>query len=231
MSEGFAFFDIIFFAMVAAFLILRLRGVLGRRTGNEDPDRWTSRPPAERAGRNEAPADNVTRLPDRTAKNGKSEQPAAAPATPLEAALTQIKLADSSFDPDSFLPGARSAFEMIVTAFAQGDTSVLRPLLADDVYEDFAGAIHSRQQAKQTLEKTLVSIRSVDIVEARMDGRMALVTIKFVSEQVSATRNANGEVVDGDPAHVATITDVWTFARNTRSRDPNWLLVATSANH
>jgi predicted lipid-binding transport protein (Tim44 family) len=227
MDSGFAFFDIVFFAMVAAFLILRLRSVLGRRTGNENPERWTTRKPAPTA-RGEA-SDNVARLPDRTRPAGEAGPVIDLPAnSPAETGLTQIKVADPSFDARGFVEGARGAFEMIVGAYAQGDTATLRPLLADDVYENFATAIRGRQQAKQTHETTLVGIKSADIVEARMDGRTALVTVKFISDQINVTRDANGAVTEGDPQQIATVTDVWTFAHNTRSRDPNWLLVATS---
>jgi predicted lipid-binding transport protein (Tim44 family) len=227
MDGGFAFFDIVFFAMVAAFLILRLRSVLGRRTGNEKPERWTTRQPP--AGRTEAP-DNVARLPDRSRPAADVAPLDLSTASPLEAGLAQVRAADSSFDPRTFVEGARGAFEMIVGAYAQGDTATLRPLLADEVYENFAAAIKARQQAKQTLETTLVGIKSADIIEARMDNRTALVTAKFVSEQINVTRDAGGAVVEGDPQQIAAVTDVWTFARNTRSRDPNWLLVATSEN-
>lgn len=229
-GDGLAFFDIIFFALVAGFLILRLRSVLGRRTGNENHERWTPRlPPRGPAGPGSvggAPPDKVTVLPARPAP--------AAPnsfASPLDAALAQIRQADPQFEPNRFLDGARSAFEMIVGAFAQGDTPSLRPLLADDVFENFAAAIKGRQQAKQTLETSLIGLKSAEILEARMDGRTAFVTVKFVSDQVNVTRNAAGEIVDGDPNRVATITDVWTFARNTRSSDPNWALVQTSEAH
>lgn len=227
MDGGFAFFDIVFFAMVAAFLILRLRSVLGRRTGNENPERWTTRapPPASRGE-----ADNVARLPDRSTQTDEASEPVAAPTgSPLEASLTQIKVADSNFEPRGFIDGARAAFEMIVSSYAQGDTATLRPLLSDEVYDNFAAAIRSRQQAKHTLETTLVGVRSAEIIEARMDGRTAFVTVKFVSEQINVTRDAGGQVVEGDPQAIANVTDIWTFSRNTRARDPNWLLVATSA--
>jgi len=225
MDSGFAFFDIVFFAMVAAFLILRLRSVLGRRTGHENPERWTARKPAPTRG---DAADNVARLPERQRAAGDAAPVLDLPAnSPLEAGLTQISVADPSFDPRSFVEGARGAFEMIVGAYALGDTATLRPLLADDVYENFASAIRTRQQAKQTHETTLVGIKSADITEARMDGRTALVTVKFVSEQINVTRDADGTVVEGDPQQIANVTDVWTFSRNTRSRDPNWLLAAT----
>jgi predicted lipid-binding transport protein (Tim44 family) len=226
MDGGFAFFDIVFFAMVAAFLILRLRSVLGRRSGNENPERWTTRPPPA-SGRGDA--DDVTRLPDRTGQAADTPAPGAA-GSPLEAGLTQIQVADPSFDPRGFIDGARSAFEMIVVSYAQGDTATLKPLLSDEVYDNFAAAIRSRQQAKHTLESTLVGIRSAEIVEARMDGRTAFVTVKFLTEQINVTRDASGKVVEGDPQAIATVTDIWTFSRNTRTRDPNWLLVATSAN-
>lgn len=227
MGDGLAFFDIIFFALVAGFLILRLRSVLGRRTGNENRERWTPRLPREAPSQPGGPAtadrklpDNVTPLPGR--------EPIAAASSPLDQALTQIRLADPGFDPKGFLDGARGAFDMIVGAFAQGDTATLRPLLADDVYENFAAAIKGRLDAKQTLETTLIAIKGAEIVEARMEGRTAYVTVKFVSEQVNVTRNAAGEVVDGDPNRVTVITDIWTFARNTRASDPNWALVQTS---
>jgi len=114
-----------------------------------------------------------------------------------------------------------------VGAFAAGDAAALKPLLSDEVFENFNGAIKARAKAKETLETTLVGISSAEIVEAELQGRTALVTVKFVSEQINVTKDAEGRIVDGDPATVAAITDIWTFARNTRARDPNWTLVAT----
>jgi predicted lipid-binding transport protein (Tim44 family) len=104
-------------------------------------------------------------------------------------------------------------------------------LLSNDVYEDFAGAIKTRVEAGDTLETTVIGVKEVELIEAELQGRTAFATIKFVSEQINVTRDASGEVVDGDPNHVASITDIWTFARNTRSRDPNWTLVATRSSN
>jgi predicted lipid-binding transport protein (Tim44 family) len=194
--------------------------VLGRRTGHEQ-----RRDPF--AQQREATADNVVALPER----GKTINGAAAPAEPppqtLAAGLSQIRAADRSFDPDHFLGGARAAFEMIVNAFAAGDSATLRPLLSDDVYDRFAEAIQARQRAKETLETNLVSIKAAEINEAMLNGRTAFVTVKFLSDQINVTRAADGTVIDGDPDRVVEKTDFWTFARNTRSQDPNWLLVAT----
>lgn len=242
MGNGFQFLDIILFAAIAAFFILRLRGVLGKRTGHEKPSTFDQARRRKEAG--EQAEDKVIPLPDRSrGRGGEEEAPEAAEpvearetaspggngaGTPLEAGLTQIRLADRSFDPDEFLKGARAAFEMIIGAFAAGDTKALRPLLSNDVYGDFAGAIEGRQKAGQVLETTLVGITKAEILEAELQNRTAFVTVEFVSEQVNVLRDSEGRVIEGDPNTVTTITDVWTFARNTRSRDPNWTLVATS---
>jgi len=123
--------------------------------------------------------------------------------------------------------GARQAFEMIVDAFARGDTEALRPLLADDVYGGFAEAIEQRREAGETLETEVVAIKQAEAVEARMDGPHAYVTVRFVSDQVNVTRDAEGNIVDGDPDQLAEIVDLWTFGRDTSTRDPNWELVST----
>ena len=229
MGDG-QFLDIILFAMVAAFLVLRLRSVLGRRTGHE------RRPPTRVAQRRkEAPAaagaeegDNVVELPGReAAAEPRIEEPL--PSDPLGAGLTQIRIADPSFDPEGFVKGARSAFEMIVQAYARGETKTLRSLLNDEVYDRFAAAIKEREKSGETLDTTLIGIKSAEIVGAKVEGRTAFVTVSFVSEQVNVTRDKDGNAVDGDPNRVTDVRDVWTFARNTRARDPNWILVETES--
>ncbi|MBF0373335.1 MAG: Tim44 domain-containing protein [Alphaproteobacteria bacterium] len=221
MSDGFQFIDIVFFAMIAAFLVLRLRSVLGRRTGTERqrPEPGVGRPTVDRP-------DNVVELPDRrrTVPEGPTD---AYTGTPLAAGISQVRIADPSFSPEPFLQGARGAFEMIVSAYAAGDRATLRPLLANDVMANFEAAIDAREQAGEKLETELVSIKSADLDEVVMEGRTARVTVKLVSEQVNVVRDADGKVVDGDPTRVAEVTDLWTFARDTGSRDPNWVLVAT----
>ncbi len=237
MGEGFQFFDIIILAVIAGFLVLKLRSTLGRRTGHHAP---RSQDPFRKEPA-EDDDEKVIKLPDRSPSerdgeesaepSATSEAAAPAGATPLAAGLTQIKLADRSFDEAGFATGAQAAFEMIITAFGKGETKTLRPLLSNDVYDDFAGAIKAREDAEENLETTLVGVKEAEIIEAELQGKTAFVTIKFVSEQINVTYNAGGEVVDGDPNHVATITDIWTFARNTRSRDPNWTLVATRSSN
>lgn len=236
----FQFLDIILFAAIAAFFVLRLRNVLGKRTGHEKPP--GSRLGAQSESKEEA-GENIIPLPDRSRagaedsdEEGQEEAAAPAPdeppATPLDAGLMQIQRADKSFDPEDFLPGARRAFETVITAFSEGDTDTLRPLLANDVYDDFAGAIEDRQEAGNGLETTLVGIKDAVMVEAELQGRTAFVTVKFVSEQINVTTAEDGESEDGEQSQesqVTTVTDLWTFARNLRSRDPNWTLVATQS--
>lgn len=208
--------DIILLAMVAGFLIFRLHSVLGRRTGNERrPTKPIPGPQAERG-------DNVVSLPDR-----EGPPPLPEGATPLEAGLAQIAIADPSFDPEGFVEGSKKAFEIIVSAYARGDDDALRPLLDPKVYGNFARAIDERNEAGESLETTLVDIRSAEMLEAGMEDTTALVTVKIVSEQINVTRDRSGEIVYGDPKQIDTITDIWTFARDTQSVDPNWALVET----
>jgi predicted lipid-binding transport protein (Tim44 family) len=231
MGDGFQFLDIILFAAIAAFLILRLRSILGRRSGHQgrrdlDPFRRGRKRDAEGKGE-ETAEEKVIHLPNE--RKGRRETAAETGGSddPLSAGLTQIKLSDRNFDEQGFVTGARAAFEMIIVSFAQGDSKTLRPLLADEVFRDFSGAIEEREKRGETLESTLVGISSAEIIEAEMQGKVAFVTVKFVSEQVNVTRDQENRIVDGDPSAVTKVTDIWTFARNTRSRDPNWSLVAT----
>src|ERR1051325_5423035 len=214
------YFDIILFAMVAAFLVLRLRSVLGRRTGNEQR---RADPLLRRA---DAPAEKVVAFGNRPPP---PPLVTATPADAVAAGLERIRAAEPAFDPAQFLEGARVAFEMIVAAFAAGDKSRLRPLLSDDVYKPFASAIDERAGAGETLETRILQLKRLDITEAGLNGRMARVTVKFVSDQINVLRAHDGSIVDGDPDHAVEKTDFWSFARDARSTDPNWVLVATAS--
>lgn len=222
MGDGFQFIDIILFAMIAAFLVLRLRSVLGRRNGQKGKPRN----PVAAAGEAE---DNVVRLPDDGAPDEDDEPAPTGDSAEevLAAGLVSIRTADSAFDPQEFLVGTRVAFEMILDAYASGDTDTLKPMLSADVFGNFNQSIRDREKAGEVLEETLVGIKSADIMEAYLENGVANITVKLVSEQISAVRDEGGDVVDGDPNVVTEVTDFWTFARNTRARDPNWMLVAT----
>lgn len=205
------------FAAIAVFVILKLRSVLGTRTGFEKKNEPFA--PADTR-------DKVIPMPDRR----QSEAPAMGePKAPMDAGTAAIRRADPSFDPDRFIEGAKMAFEMIVTAFAKGDEKALQPLLAPNVFDSFAADIRRRRDAGETRETTVAGIRQARIHEARLEGREARVTVLIVSEQINVTRDRAGNVIDGDPRQAETVSDLWTFARDTRSRDPNWQLVETAA--
>ena len=221
MGEFQQYFDIILFAMVAAFLVLRLRSVLGRRTGNERR--------RDLFVRRARPAPEKLSPVGEAANGGVALAPGASPHDAVAEGLNQIRRADPSFEPSRFLEGARTAFDMIVTAFANGDKVALRPLLSDEVFQQFATAIDERSAAKETLETRILRLDSADIVEGELSGRTAQVTMEAVSHQINVTRAMDGSIVDGDPEHPIEKTDYWTFARDTRSSDPNWVLVATTS--
>ncbi len=228
------FFDFgtLFFLIAAVVIFFQLRNVLGRRTGNERPpfDPYT----AGRTGDKDAAAkaENVVSLPRKRVSADNDEAYAAIdavaqPDTDLNKGLRAIKDADASFDPRGFVEGAKMAYEMIVMAYADGDRKTLKNLLSREVYDGFVAAISDREARSERIQSSFVGIDKADIVSAEMKGSEAHLTLRIVSELISATRDKAGEVIDGDPETVAEVKDVWTFARDTRSRDPNWKLVAT----
>jgi predicted lipid-binding transport protein (Tim44 family) len=232
-------FDIytIIFLALAVFIFLRLRSVLGQRTGRERPpyDPYSARDIRP------APGDKVVALPGRAPVSDtthKSSEPAetvdrwkgiAEPGSALAAGLDAIVRDDRDFDTKHFIAGARAAYDMIVTAYAAGDRRQLKGLLGREVYDGFDAAIRGREQRGETVETRFVSIDGADLVAAEVRGKTAQVTVRFLSQLVSVTRDKAGAVIDGNPDKVTSVTDVWTFARDIGSRDPNWKLVATEA--
>jgi predicted lipid-binding transport protein (Tim44 family) len=232
------FFDIPTLIVIglAIVVLFRLRQVLGTRTGRE-------RTPAQRqseAAQAKAGEENVVQMRPRPAPETDEDQARAA--RKLEAEITQfahgddkvaaglkaIADADPSFGPKSFMEGAKQAYEMIVTGFAAGDRQTLKNLLEKDVYDGFERVIKDREAAGQKVDFTFVGLPKVEISEAELDKRAANVTIRFHAEVVSATRDKDGNLLEGNADQVTNIADEWTFARNPKSRDPNWKLVATS---
>lgn len=235
-------FDIytIIFLALAVFIFLRLRSVLGQRTGRERPpyDPY-SREPVRPSTDNK-----VVTLPNRAAEAAAAKagaepveaaEPAARwtgiaePGSAVAGGLDAVVANDPSFDPKHFLTGARAAYEMIVTAYAEGDRRALKNLLAREVYDGFDGAISEREKRGDKVESRFVSIDNAEITAAEMRGRSAHITVRFLSKLITATRDKAGNVIDGNADKVTDVTDVWTFARDISSRDPNWKLVATEA--
>lgn len=223
-----AWFDILVFAVIAFFLAMRLRSVLGERHGDEQqrPNPYAlQKPPAQNAPGSDPAIESIKDVI--VADVAAPAKASSAPAASLQGRLDQIAAADPNFSEKTFLTGAKGAFQMIVAAFAANDTPTLRPLLSDDVYDSFAGAIRARQAAGEKLETKIVRIKEAEIVDASLTINTARVTVRLVSEQVQATRNAEGVVVDGNEVQVREVRDVWTFTRNTRALDPNWQLAET----
>jgi predicted lipid-binding transport protein (Tim44 family) len=234
-------FDIytIIFLAIAVFIFLRLRSVLGQRTGRERPP---FDPYSAKRNANDRPAgtDKVITLQPRSAETLPAEPPprpretepaaAAGPAANISA-LEQIAAADKGFDQAHFVTGAKAAYEMIVMAYAEGDRKSLKNLLARDVYDGFESVISERETRGETAETRFVSIDQADIIGAELRGRTAQVTVRFVSHLISSTKDKNGTIIAGSADSVTSVTDIWTFARDISSRDPNWKLVATEAGH
>lgn len=237
--------DIILFGMIAVFVGLRLYAVLGRRNGGErppGPDPFAPAPP-DVLGVDARADGNVTPFPTRPAAPqpvlappapGAAQgplvpgMPSAAPVPPkvLEGVRAARRI-DPGFDPDAFIAGAGHAYEMIVAAFAVGDRATLKGLLDPAVYQSFLAAIDARENAHQTQESRFVTIKGAEILDIVLRGTTAEVTVRFASDMINVTRDAEGAVVAGHPAAAREVVDIWTFARDLKSRDPNWFLIAT----
>jgi predicted lipid-binding transport protein (Tim44 family) len=216
-SGGFPI-DLILFGMIAAFLVLRLRSILGKRTGFERPPEAVARPDLRvvEDGIAPAPAAATPAAPVRTLPD---------PMSPMGRTLGAMRAVDANFAPDGFLNGAEAAFRMIVAAFAAGDRDALRPLLSDETYAAFEGAIAAREQAGETQRTEIREIPEARIDDAALRGGLASITVAFTSDQVNLTLDRDGKEVAGTDA-VTEIHDIWTFERDLGSPDPTWRLVA-----
>ena len=215
--------DIILLAMLAGFIILRLRSELGKKTGNEPLPPAAPRAPhsgghggasSDRGADAPAGEDNVIDM---------EEDPA------LRRGYQEIRRADHSFDVPTFMQGARGAYEMILEAFWSGDRDTLRDFLDDSVFKQFSAAIDAREANGYTVENKLIDIDKAEVTKAQMNGRMAEITVHFTAELIAVTKDSDGNLIEGDLSDAVEVNDRWTFARDTKSRDPNWLLVATRA--
>jgi len=213
-----AIIQLLVLAGIAIFLILRLKSVLGTREGFEKPPA-PAKVPDQRSGRFEV----IEGGPDRDITDHVPEGSGAAKA------LAEMKQAEPSFSVSEFLGGARGAYEMILTAFEKGDLQSVRPFLSEDVYEAFNEVVEARAARGLNVTSEFLGIREVAISDAEFDRatREGEVSIRFASELITATRDASGEVVEGNPKEVRRQRDLWTFARKMGSNDPNWQLVAT----
>lgn len=233
--------------IVAVIAIVKLRSVLGRRTDDDDArvDRRRREAAMQRTAA-EAQSDKVIALPRREREVEPQEQAVtvaeveeriksfAGEDSILAKRLMDILAKDSKFDPDNFLRGARQAYEMIVTAFAEGNRRTLRDLLSGDVYESFSRAITEREQRGEVIDQSFVGINKADILEAEVSPKgVASLTVRFVSQLITSTRDKAGNIIDGDETRIKDVTDIWTFSRDIGTKDArrnlNWKLVGTQA--
>lgn len=225
----------IIFAVLAIFVIWKLRSVLGTRTGAEKPPR----PGAGFRQRETAPAaesDRVVRLPGAAERAPAAPPPHrwtgfAEPGTPVAAGLDAIAAAEPTFAVRPFLEGAKSAYEMIISAFAANDRKTLETLLAKDVFDSFSAAIDAREARHETVKTTLVSIDDERLEDAQLRARSAQLSVRFIAKLITTTLGADGAPVAGSSDKVTEANDIWTFARDVGIRDPNWKLVATQTGH
>ena len=235
MGQEYQIFEVLFFAVIAAFILFRLRSVLGRRTGHERPRRD---PFAAREGLSSpqnTPADEKAAAGPEANTPGSDDDvdqglEAVAPAgSRLNQTLTEIQIADRNFDIEQFLAGARGAYELIVKAFAAGDKEALQPLLDEEVFASFCEVIDGREARGETVDFEFVGIREAKITDASLEGRTAELTVSFESQIIQAVKSGSGDLIAGDPDTVVTVIDVWSFARDVKSKKPDWLLVGTGA--
>ncbi|WP_275786750.1 Tim44/TimA family putative adaptor protein [Pararhizobium gei] len=225
-------FVTLFFLVAAVIIFFQLRSVLGKRTGNERPpvDPYSSRDTAE----GPETSGKVVQLPRRDGPGEENSRYAAVDSlakagTPLNDALRRMSDADNSFDPKEFVNGAKMAYEMIVMAFAEGDRKTLKGLLSRDVYDGFDAAISERESRGEVVKSTFVGIEKAEMVHAEIKDSEASITLRIISQLISATYDKAGAIIDGDAEAVSEVNDLWTFSRDTRSRDPNWKLIATES--
>jgi len=233
--------------IVAVIVVLKLRSVLGRRTGDEEAR--VERYRAERARQASGASDNgnVVAMPRRD-----RDAAAATPAPEVSqadveerirtypsaeagarAGLIEIAKLDPAFEPEVFIRGAKQAYEMIVTAFAEGNRKLLKDLLSREVYDGFVRAISEREQRGEQVDQSFVGIDKADIMESELKGGIASITVRFVSQLISATRDKAGAIIGGDPQRIKEVTDIWTFSRDISTAkaraNPNWRLIATQS--
>jgi predicted lipid-binding transport protein (Tim44 family) len=223
--------DLIIYAIVAAGLVIWLRNILGTRHGDErerpnpfavqealdkrrphlDGEPQAPQTPQDKIMALSANPTRVLGVENKTAESG----------------LLDISRADRNFDINFFLEGAQEAFVMIVEAFAKGERETLKDLLDPAVYESFANAIAEREKRSETMHAEILAVRRAEVIEARLNGRIAAVTVRFQADEISVTKDDNGVIISGHEEKIVPMRDIWTFARDTRGRDPRWLVTET----
>lgn len=226
MSEGFPYADIVILALVAGFILLRLRSILGQKNDNDKPDFLQS----SKISVIKDP-DPIVQLSDKSLKPRPlvDLDPYASTLSDNNVlqAIKDIKAKDPLFNATSFIEGAKMAFEMVFDAFAKGDKQTLSMLLSQEIYNDFLRHIEEREKQENKTETTLLAVKVQEISRANLDRNIVRFGVRFESEQVTIERAKNGEIVSGDPSDVQHVDDEWVFERDITSKNPNWKIIET----
>lgn len=222
--------EILILAAVAGFLFLKLRDVLGKKTGHENPEAYfgSARDDADAAQETVVPFPGAE-VPPGIEVTHEDVEKVVGLDTPAAQALIAAKEAEPHFDARNFVEGAKTAYEMILMSFETGDKGTLRPLLAPDVYESFEAAIDDRKAKGYSVDARFVGLRDTKIESASYapDARALEVTVRYDAEMIVTVRDASGEIVEGDPQAIKRMRDVWTYRRAMGSNDPSWTLIET----
>lgn len=213
-------YAIVILAMIAGFLALRLYSVLGKRTGHEQQ-------PAPRSADDRATVTVVQPRSTGEAATDAARFVEGMIAPGAEAGVRALIAADRNFDVPQFVEGAKSAYKMVLEAFWRGDREELTWLCDADVLASFEEAIAAREAQGHVLDNRVVRIEKAQIIEARVDGRIAEIALRFEADIAAVTRDKDGTVVAGSMTDAVGTNDVWTFSRDIRSADPNWKLSET----
>ena len=204
MDNAFQYMDIIFLAVVAGVVLLRLRSVLGKRTGSEkkDPNLYSYDEPANQSTDTPKPVQ-------------------------MQSSTNNSKM--DWFDNDNFIAGAKGAYETIVTNFENDNINELKPLLEENVLKSFTEVIEKRKENGEHVEFSFIGIESAEIIYKDLNSSPMEVTVRFISEMITCIKNSKDEVISGSLNQIQKVTDVWTFAKFKNKKNANWLLLATSA--
>jgi len=230
MSDGNSYADIIILALIAGFILLRLRSILGNKIGNDHPS-YFNKPIVTTIEKQEP----IVKLDEKSLKPKLREEPdpylMGLTDSALAATINTIKAKDPSYTATHFMQGAKGAFEMVFDAFAKGDTATLKMLLSDALFQTFSKEIAARETNEQSegkkTESTLVSVQAKDITQATLTGNVARLTVHFASEQVTVVRGEKGEIIEGNPSEIHHVEDQWIFERDVTSKNPNWKVIET----
>ena len=233
MSDSFDIYTIIFLGL-AVFVFIRLRAVLGTRTGHEPPpsEAYSKRensPPLS-ANENHTPAseDVQSETPHLSAIQ-RSRHAAVEEGSASAEGVKSIAEADSDFEISTFLENAVTAYEMIFSAFGAGDREFLKDMLSPEVMEGFSEAISGREERHEKIDTDFVAVQPKKVVAAHLEGSHASITVEFVSQMINVVRNQAGDIVEGAADRIEEVRDVWTFSRDLQSGSPVWKLVSTEA--